>query len=119
MKLPGHGHGLNRRYTDQRLRTSLFPPMCHPIAPSHRRRSGMATPRGGHSVTAVLAVEEFLDTLPIPLRDENAFQLNAFLAAYGRDHPLNDLKPEQVSAFARQLGSDAVNLDKRLAILRA
>jgi transcription elongation factor GreA len=79
----------------------------------------MAAPRRTRTVTAALAVEEFLETLPMVVRDENASELNVFLDWYGQDHPLKDLKPDQVSAFARQFGSGAPDPVKRLAILRA
>jgi transcription elongation factor GreA len=79
----------------------------------------MAAPRRTRTVTAAHAVEEFLQTLPSVVRDENDRELSVFLNWYGADRALKELKPEAVSSFAKQFGASAPDPVKRLAVLRA
>lgn len=79
----------------------------------------MAAPRRTRNVTAAHAVDEFLDTLPALVRDENASELRVFLDWYGHDRPLKELKPELVTGYTREYGARAADPVKRLAVLRA
>lgn len=78
----------------------------------------MAVPRRVRSISTTQAVDEFLDTVPALVREENMHQLQVFLDWYGHDRPLKELKPDLVSAFTRKFGPQAANPVKRLAVLR-
>ncbi|MBI4498051.1 MAG: transcription elongation factor GreA [Chloroflexi bacterium] len=79
----------------------------------------MAVQRRPRGITAQQALEQFLGTLPLVVRQESREELGLLVGWFGEERPLKELTPAMISTFTKTFGPQAPDLGRRLTLLRS